>query len=180
MGTNFYINNGTDHTPRSGQHIGKRSAAGQYCWDCHMTLCKGGPGNVHYGTVLEREREEVEPDTWCPRCHRDIVTGWFDACPICGKKPTKDETDKGGAVGIELGFSQPQAGGKTGVSSCSSFSWAMLPRELRDLYADPQQNPYDGMIVDEYGRTMPYPEFVSVVLANCPIQYFSGIGQEFS
>jgi len=34
MGTNFYINNS------QRQHIGKRLAAGLYCWDCHDAINK--------------------------------------------------------------------------------------------------------------------------------------------
>ena len=30
-------------------HIGKRSAAGMYCWDCDDTLCPGGKSQVHAG-----------------------------------------------------------------------------------------------------------------------------------
>ena len=53
MGTNFYwIVTGTAAVPSDVKvpieedspevHIGKRSAAGPYCWDCGVTLCEGG------------------------------------------------------------------------------------------------------------------------------------------
>ena len=56
MGTNFYT--------RDGLHIGKRSAAGTYCWDCRLTLCKGGEKAVHMST--------------------HGAHGFYDACPKCG------------------------------------------------------------------------------------------------
>jgi len=102
MGTNFYLvkklkecNN--DMNPEC--HIGKRSAAGLYCWDCGVTLCKG---SVHYDD------------------------GWYDKCPKCGKKPKKETLDNG-AAGRELGFNKSKPAPKTGVKSCSSFRWDMEP-----------------------------------------------------
>jgi len=41
MGTNFYWADGEK------EHIGKRSGAGPYCWDCRRTLCIGGEYEVH-------------------------------------------------------------------------------------------------------------------------------------
>jgi hypothetical protein len=101
MGTNFYV---------AGSHIGKRSAAGWWCWDCGITLCKGGPGMVHYDAE------------------------WHKACPQCGKKPT-DEGWSDGAAGRELGFNHKPFAKKAGVASCSSFTWAMNPGTLRTGYA---------------------------------------------
>lgn len=56
MGTNFYLNK---------EHVGKRSAAGLYCWDCRLTLCRSGESMVHFGG------------------NRDF----FLSCPKCGVKP---------------------------------------------------------------------------------------------
>jgi hypothetical protein len=99
MGTNFYA---------GGIHIGKRSAAGFYCWDCGVTLCKGGEAKVHY----------------------DV--GFYDRCPKCGKAP-KRETLSEGAVGRELGFNKSKPAPKTGVQSCASFSWAISPETWRTI-----------------------------------------------
>jgi len=174
MGTNFYLN----ENGKSGQHIGKRSAAGLYCWDCRITLCMGGPGNVHHGD--SRYREEAPTTGWCPTCRRDTATAWFKACPMCGKKPVDEKLD-GGAVGLELGFAKPTTELKTGVRSCSSFSWAMLPYEFHRLHLLGGPKKHDEhTIIDEYGRTMHYQDFLDLVLKNCPIQYLSSIGQEFS
>ncbi len=37
-------------------HIGKRNAAGRYCWSCRRTLCAGGESAIHtgYGTWLDK------------------------------------------------------------------------------------------------------------------------------
>lgn len=59
MGTNFYFE-------LEGQqvHLGKRSAAGLYCWDCDVTLCAEGVEGVHSSPAH-----------------------WHRACPRCGATP---------------------------------------------------------------------------------------------
>ncbi len=101
MGTNFYT--------KDGVHIGKRSAAGAYCWDCKLTLCPGGEDGVH-----DSQYEE-----------------WLDECPNCGLKKQAIESLDGSSVGRELGFNKTQPEAKKGVASCSSFSWAIKPNRLR-------------------------------------------------
>jgi len=59
MSTNFY-------RLKTGDHIGKRSGAGQYCWDCNSTLNQGGIKQVH-----------IRADS-------------FESCPFCGKFPAID------------------------------------------------------------------------------------------
>lgn len=48
-------------------HIGKRSAAGPYCYDCGTTLCKDGTDCIH--AVGDKK-------------------DWYDVCPICGREGT--------------------------------------------------------------------------------------------
>lgn len=98
MGCNFYT--------FKGRHIGKRSAAGLYCWDCGITLCKKGIEGVHTGV------------------------DYFDKCPKCGKG-REEETLEESAAGRELGFNKQAFGTKTGIRTCSSFRWAIDPGELR-------------------------------------------------
>lgn len=98
MGTNFYS--------LSGIHIGKRSAAGKYCWDCKTTLCKKGEAFVHYNAE------------------------WYDSCPICGKPYIPPENLFDTAIGQELGFSTIK-GKQVGVKTCSSFTWAVLPERVK-------------------------------------------------
>ena len=101
MGTNFYF----DEPRNEDTHIGKRSAAGLFCWDCEITLCMGGPNAVHEDT------------------HE-----WFDRCPMCGKEPEKEGVK--GSVGRELGWNDQPMVRKHGVRSCSSFTWDMPPLEV--------------------------------------------------
>jgi len=134
MGTNFYIK-GHRYTDDPKYHIGKRSAAGLYCWDCGITLCKDGENGVHTG------RSE-----------------WYDKCPICGKD-RKEESFENSSAGRELGFNKSSSSKKTGVQSCSSFTWARPLGRIRHIQ-------------DEYGREYSREEFVSV-LKECPIQFMS-------
>lgn len=85
-------------------HIGKRSAAGPFCWNCNKTLCKEGNQGIHYG------------------CHHEIGCNckWYDACPDCGKKHNPNSTHLEGY--------RP-----SGVESCCSFSWAQEPEFVRML-----------------------------------------------
>ena len=99
MGTNFYTKDGT--------HIGKWSAAGLYCWDCGVTLCKGGEEGVHYGV------------------------GYFDHCPTCKKRPKKEGWN--GSMGRELGFNESGPAKKAGVCSCASFTWAVPRSDIKEL-----------------------------------------------
>jgi len=91
MGCNFYT--------LDNQHIGKRSAAGMYCWDCGVSLCIGGKYEVHTGKPFQSK------------------------CPVCGKN-ANNESLENSSVGRELGFNQNKPMIKKGVSSCSSFTWA--------------------------------------------------------
>ena len=126
-------------------HIGLRSAAGMYCWDDGVTLCKGGNEGVHYDS------------------------GWYDSCPKCSKKPANEGLD-GSAAGRELGFNKTPYGKKTGVASCSSFTWCMDP----DAFLKKNVT-----IWNEYGDTFTKDEFLQI-LEECPIQYRHSIGKWFS
>jgi len=147
MGTNFYLGKKNIDNSDPEYHIGKRSAAGMYCWDCKRSLCKHGAGRVHYSDYNE----------------------WYDSCPQCGKK-SKGEPIEKSTVGRELGFNETKPGKKTGVASCSSFTWAMPPERFESRRHH---------IYDEYGRRFTRKEF-DKILEECPIQFFNHIGNEFS
>ena len=106
MGTNFYVR-GYRHDDGPMTHIGKRSAAGLYCWDCGVTLCKGGESQVHMGRWEDQDER------------------WYKKCPKCGKSPLKESFETSSS-GRELGFNKTQPTKKTGVQSCSSFSWCVF------------------------------------------------------
>lgn len=103
MGTNFYSSR-----RRGGVHIGKRSAAGAYCWDCGITLCMGGKKYIH-----------------------DSGWDWYDRCPNCGAEPVKEDFENSSG-GLELGFAGKEypKSEKIGVRSCSSFTWAVNPETV--------------------------------------------------
>ena len=162
MGTNFYIR-GYRQSDDPKFHVGKRSAAGLYCWDCDVSLCMG---EVHSGR-----------------------SQWYEACPKCGKKPTKEDLSVS-ASGRELGFNKSQPRVKTGVCTCSSFSWGIenLPQAVEAWLSEhPPTCPCCGVpfkdttkvIEDEYGELYSEDEFEKV-LAECPIQFFEHIGKYFS
>jgi hypothetical protein len=99
MGTNFYT--------LRGKHIGKRSAAGLYCWNCNITLCKEGEQNVHssFGYVVRDDGKGVLESL------ADMINYqnqfWYEECPRCHEK--------------------------TNVKPCSSFSWDVNPSKISKL-----------------------------------------------
>ena len=108
MGTNFYW---ADAKPKKIDtmdpewHIGKRSAAGLYCWDCGITLCKTGNEDIHKSRSM-----------------------FYEKCPKCGGKPHKEGWNSSG--GLELGFAKTKDLGTSGVCSVSSFSYAQDPNTV--------------------------------------------------
>ena len=147
MGTNYYVRWWkTNDSMNPKYHIGKKAAAGLYCWDCGVTLCKWGEMGVHLGD-----------------------SNWFKSCPKCGGKPIKEGLSDGSA-GRELGFNKTPYGRKTGVASCSSFTWCMPPEEFLKK---------NVKIWNEYGDTFTKDEFLKI-LEECPIQFKNFIGEWFS
>lgn len=163
MGTNFYLR-GFRHDDSPGHHLGKRSAAGMYCWDCKMTLCKYGKDLIHHGG------------------HPGEKT-FYDKCPKCGRLPEK-ESDWKNSAGRELGFNNEPPKKKAGVASCSSFSWAVDPEKLfseKLAHECPTcTGPFRGgkVIENEYGDLFTVEEFRQI-LEECPVQFTSMIGQTF-
>src|SRR6266567_3761938 len=153
MGTNFYLklNLPDDLTGRKQIHLGKRSAAGLWCWLDNVTLCKGGKAEIHM-----------------------VHSGWHDECPICGQTKI-DEPLSESTVGRELGFNKNPPKIKTGVVTCCSFTWAIGPEEVEQRMDKSNYRP----IIDEYDRPYTLEEFQDV-LRECPIRYYHAIGWEFS
>jgi predicted nucleic acid-binding Zn ribbon protein len=98
MGTNYY---------KGDVHLGKRSAAGFYCFECEITLCKDGRDKVHNNSA------------------------WHEQCPVCGAKPEKEDFGSS-SVGRELGFNKNKQK-KTNVRSCASFRWAIEPAMIKTI-----------------------------------------------
>lgn len=138
MGTNYYFKS-------DNKHIGKRSAAGLYCWTCNITLCKEGASMVHASN---------KEYTKCPRCGAvPIKEGLFDS-----------------AAGKELFGNKKALTKKSGVSSCSSFSWAITYDEF---------NKRSGTILDEYGDKYTKKQFIKQVIQDCPIHFSDSMGKDF-
>lgn len=152
MGTNFYWIKGNTYGKNERDslenHIGKRSAAGNYCWDCGTTLCKSGTADIH---TCKRGAH-----------HSD---NWYEYCPSCGKTVEKETYN---SAYVELGFAQPTTHRLKGVSSCSSFTWTLM-KHYTDLQKLARLNS-KPIIRDEYGRTMSASDFLDMV-ESCPIWY---------
>lgn len=153
MGTNFYVRK---------QHIGKRSAAGPYCWNCDATLYKGGKSRK-----LEKKHILVPLELYLSQ----EKNNWFAACPYC-KQKFKEESLTSSSAGRELGFNKSEPLAKTGVKSCCRFSWAISPYELTKVVGK-------SMIVDEYGDKYTLEQFLQI-LSECPLQYTYLVGKEFA
>jgi hypothetical protein len=154
MSTNFFLaGHRYDGDPEC--HIGKRSAAGMYCWDCELTLCKGGEARIHAG--------EAEWEPCCPRCGQ-----------VCA--PREPGVWRG-PVAVELGFAEPETERPRGVQGAASFTWAMEPGRLGVYLREHASEP---AVEDEYGRLLTGEKFWQMIQANCPIQFTCSIGTVFS
>ncbi len=145
MGTNFYLMRGVK-VPSSNtiKHIGKRSAAGIYCWDCGVSLASSSLRLLH-SSVNE--------------CGYPL-----ESCPICGK--TKDKEDlSNNSAGRELGFNKSDPMRKKGVKSVSSFLWAVPAEWFYNKFCVTNKK----IIKNEYGDKYTYIEFLCI-LRECPIQ----------
>lgn len=133
-------------------HIGKRSGAGPYCWDCRLTLCKGGVAKIHTGR-----------------------SDFFDACPKCGQKRNTNALPH--STMVELGFKSPDVVVPKGVEGAASFSWAQDPVRVRAFC---QAHPEESIIEDEYGVSLTGTGFLQMLEANCPIEFTESVGIAFS
>ena len=154
MGCNYYwIKPAQEDVDEYGRdddihvHIGKRSAAGAYCWDCGTTLCEMGTRSVHLSDQ---------------RC--------FENCPSCGNE--RDSSGVTSSAFIELGFTKPNELKRTGVTSCSSFTWTLMwhKRQLEDmmLFGNTEK-----VVVDEYGHEYTAEEFLTEQLASVAFEFQS-------
>lgn len=175
MGTNFYwIKNEEGHLPGgiTGEaefleHIGKRSAAGQYCWDCGVPLVEPGRRSDGYGQVFVSD---------------DVVHGGkprATKCPVCWKEPDPKRTDlrtPGNPAGVELGFAAPLQQRPSGVCGASSFLWAQEPaRVFRILGSFPDTK----LMRDQYGAEYTGRE-AHELLMSIPLWFTSSIATSFS
>lgn len=146
MGTNFYWS-GHQHEESIQYHIGKRSAAGRYCYDCGSTFNCDGTQLIHNS--------------------KEKRLGWSKVCPCCGKGPEGEDT-KYNPIMVELGFEKTGEKPTEGIAGASSFTWTMMKHlwDLEKMIADDQP-----AVVDEYGREYTAKEFLDMIKRECPIQF---------
>ena len=171
MGTNFYWDP-PDTVPDDMDpkyHIGKRSAAGMYCYDCSLTMCAAGESQVHHGgprgiRFMTDAYKEWEKEAW------------YEKCPKCGAE-REEESLKESATGVELGFAEAKVERPTGLKSCCSFSYCQDPEEVKKRCLEAGD---DIALFDEYGSSLTGTEFLAMLEAQCPIKFTASIGQWFS
>jgi hypothetical protein len=178
MGTNYYLKGYQNEDEKDSRefHIGKRSAASLYCFDCGVTLCKRGEENVHMGSnrrvdttgmgVVEGLAAQLEDDS----------KDWHDSCPECGQLPV-EETWENSTAGLELGFNKNPVENRTGVRSCSSFTFCRM--EWRAGAIELGYTESDICIEDEYGKEFTIRELEQII-DSCPIHFTHLVGKEFS
>ena len=168
MGCNFFIYN---KLTKEKIHIGKRSAAGYYCWNCKTTLCK-------------RENEGVHLD--CNGCwessHKKIHDcKWFDRCSYCGCTPDKENLFNSSAE-RELGMNTLAMEKKKGVRRCFSFTFALEPYKIDNI----MKKNGNLVIVSEYyypkkdDQMWDLDTFKKTVMLECLIKFMHMVGIEFS
>ncbi len=139
-------------------HIGLRSGAGSYCWDCKMTLCRGGESKIHDGGVP-----------------------FYDSCPSCGK--AKHSVESVAATADDYHYTESGIGGRsifmknTGVSFACSFTWAKDPKIVHAICGARSD---DEIIEDEYGEPYTGKAFLEMLRKMCPINFYDSIGSRFS
>ena len=133
-------------------HIGLRSGAGFFCWDCNVTLAIGGNREIHAGHAK-----------------------WHEACPKCGKTekdgyPTRYEK-------ITEIFPEVVPNSRpTGVKGCCSFIWAQEPDKVMNALKGQADL---SIVEDEYGKLYTGAEFATMLQNACPIHFLESIGDEF-
>jgi hypothetical protein len=162
MGTNFYVVNPAEYEDSYDLygpkiHVGKRSAAGLYCFDCGITLHKHGKELLHTGKDAQGNR--VAPED-----------AFYKVCPLCKKGPVKEDFYNGSA-GLELGFHKDEMQ-TTGVRTCCSFNWCMKP----DKFVADMGNLH---VWDEYGAVYTAEEFKKM-RESYPIHFTTMLGKHFS
>ena len=176
MGTNFYwkpdiekklfhLVEDDDHPQH---HIGKRSAAGLYCWDCGVPLVE----EVSYG------RRFYQKTRWSNDAVHGSSHPHLKACPNCILEPGASPglSSPGNPAGVELGFAKPARGRPTGVDSAASFSWAQEPARV---LLTCRKSPLTPVIADEYGSDYTGDDFLDLILG-VPLWFTISIGQCFS
>ena len=150
MGTNFYAR-GHRRSENPDYHIGKRSAAGIWCWDC----------KIYIG--------ELKP---CPKCGAKPKKEKLEESTAgrelgFNRSPPKSKTGVGSASRFTWGVTEEQ------------LSNIIANEEHSCPYCNEPLDASEKKIEDEYGRTYTPGEFWAV-LSECIEEKHDLIGQTFS
>ena len=171
-GVDIYRSVGIDHCDPN-YHLGKRSAAGAYCWDCNRTLCRAGEGRIHYGRFEDRDAEWSKSCLTCGKTEADRYPTRYDK--VAGKGRKKRQPARGSMV--ELGFDKPNTRRPKGVGTCCSFSWAQDPTIAKAIL---RARKTEKLVEDEYGQTYTGAQFLTMLRSMCPVEFTNSIGSHFS
>lgn len=164
MTTNFYLKEDFKNLypiEREELLIGKRAAAGHYCWGCRRILIHCWSMNAH--SLVHSSLKSVTD--FMGTTHN---VERLSECPSCGKEYEKEGWN--GAVGRELGFNETKPTEKAGVKSTGSFMFALRFQESFKLFNSLNNN--RKVIIDEYDKEYTLKEFFSI-LSECAIQYIN-------
>lgn len=155
MSTNYYWKEERHEQEENiQQHIGKRSGAGLYCYDCGTTLNRGGVMYIHQGKNGTTD---------------DLFNVWLDKCPSCGNSKEGKDGFENSTSALELGFAKEQDIKKSGISTCCSFTWT-LKKHMNEIMQIWNTGSDEKIIVDEYGEEFSAGEFIKM-LEICPIEF---------
>ena len=149
MSTNFYWISKEAVQDSIQVHIGKRSAAGSYCFDCGTTLYDGGTVSIHTGD------------------NNEVYGRWLGACPSCSKKASDTHSSKSNSIDTINNLSPFSS--KSGISMSNSFTWTLLKHKWTILEMV-KTNSSEKVIVNEYGEFFSAKEFFDELDA-CPIEH---------
>jgi len=134
MGMNVYTFDGEGR----GAHIGKRYAAGYWCWDC-------------------REELNQEPE------RRRAGNKYVWTCPGCGKSSDGKEKGRFNPAMRELGFAKDSPRAHEGIDGASGFTWQIGPDGLGESRREVKKAllsvPY---VMTEYGEIWSLAKFLEM------------------
>lgn len=160
MGCNFHW--------RDGTHIGKRYAAGPYCYNCciHEVIKRRLFRAISVKKIIERGKIIL------PKFIGALLLAKLTKirCPICGAVYVDEPMPAEAA--LELGFRKGPLQFSKGLHSSSGFIFAQEPKEIK------RRLKTGDVAVDEYGCEYNPDEFQQI-LVGCVIKNYASIGQIF-
>lgn len=136
------------------KHIGKRSAAGIWCWDCKVPMYDESVQVPLAGITIPKQ---------------------LDACPNCGKKYVEKKSKFNPAM-RELGFDKSKPKKRVGINGASSFTWCIdeyygLGKTVKEIKEKLSKIKY---VITEYDEKWTIKEFNAMFLEVIEQRYISG------